>query len=158
MWTGTRHSSVSGKEMQTVYACDNGSDRRANTCLACYNWKFLVCFHITKKTSHLVSELSLKFPMGDWTLLHNRPRPNLTAVLSYQEKAGPGRGKEFESLVLGPRYPTAQGFHFFLPSAILLQYRIQLTIKRDYSLFPTFPLILNFPWKIDSSLILHQDS
>lgn len=92
-WT---FSSVWDKEMLTVYACDKESARRANSCLTCYDPKFpVVWFHITKKASHLVSELSLKFPVGDWALLYNRPGPNLTVLLFYPgdlKKAGQRRG------------------------------------------------------------------
>lgn len=63
-WT---FSSVWDKEIQTVYAYDKESARRAKICLTCYYQKFPVTWlHITKKVSHLVSVLSLKFPMADW--------------------------------------------------------------------------------------------
>lgn len=137
-WT---FSSVWDKEMQTIYACDKESARRANTCLTCYDQSF----HITKKASHLVSELSLKFPMGDWALLYNTPGPNLTVLLFYPgdlEKAGQGRGSLWS---WDPGISLLKGIVFSSQLQHCLNLRIQVTTKRDYSLFPTFPLILNFP-------------
>lgn len=144
-WT---FSSVWDKEIQTVYAYDKESARRAKTCLTCYYQKFPVTwFHITKKVSHWQTGSGL----------YNRPGPYPTILLFHPgelEKAGQWRGSLWSrDLVI----PLIKGLIFSSQQQHRPNLRIQVTTKRDYSLFPTFPLILNFPRKIDSSSIFYQD-